>query len=320
MPGSNFVKKGPGRGTCLKPCPVGKAIDAWCRVSDVREIGANAGRGLWGEVVEGKVGGMLLDGLASTGPIDGLDDGESGRPSIGKRREPSIRMMFEPIANSNGNDGELLAEGGPNATKAMEVRRLATMLPKSESRIESSTKVTMSFSLATTKIFSSGKFIGLGGSEGVDEGDDPVGAPHAPTSDGRALEEHPGKPGTTVPHRASDGSTGGSTSLNRPRAQGKDLIASEASSRSHEGLELGEPVGNKHHTEAGGADEGVEDLGEARVVDDELGDGSLIGRKLTSSGELEGDRSMVADELLVTQGRVAKQPSTKSELQHQPGR
>ena len=48
------------------------------------------------------------------------------------------------------------------------------------------------------------------------------------------------------------------------------------------------------------------------MVNDELGDGSLISRKLWPSGELEGNRSMVADVLLVAQGRVAKQPSSKS--------
>ena len=73
--------------------------------------------------------------------------------------------MLEAITNPNGNDGELLAEGGPDATKTMDVRHLPTMLPKSKGRILSSMKVTMSISLATTKIFGASKFKGLGEGE-----------------------------------------------------------------------------------------------------------------------------------------------------------
>ena len=121
--------------------------------------------------------------------------------------------MFETIADSDGHDGELLAEGGPDATEAMEVRHLATMLPTSESRILSSLKVTMSISLAATKILGASEFVGLGEGEGVDEGDDPIRALHVPTSEGRSPEEHSRKASIAVPHCASDGSTGGGLSL-----------------------------------------------------------------------------------------------------------
>ena len=71
----------------------------------------------------------------------------------------------------------------------------------------------------------------------------------------------------------------------------------------------------------GGLDEGAEDLGEARVVDDELGDGPLVIRKLASSGEPEGNGGMVAEEeLLVTESGVAKKPATEPKLQDEPGR
>ena len=43
-PDSNLMEKGPGRGACLKPCSEREAIKSWCRVPDVREVGANAGR------------------------------------------------------------------------------------------------------------------------------------------------------------------------------------------------------------------------------------------------------------------------------------
>ena len=229
-------------------------------------------------------------------------------------------MMFESVTNPNGDDGELLAEGGPDATEAVEVRHLATMLPKGESRILGIMKVTMSISSATTKTFSVGEFVGLGEGEGVGEGDDAVGALQVATSDGRSLEEHPSKSSIAVPDSASDGGTGGRSSLKRTRIESEDLVASEASSISHEGLELGESVGHRQLVEVGGLDEGAEDLGEARVVDHELGDGPLVIRKLASSGELEGNGGMVAEELLVTEGRVAKKPASKSELQDEPGR
>ena len=119
--------------------------------------------------------------------------------------------MLETITDANGNDGELLAEGGPDATKTMEVRHLATMLPKSKGRILSSMKATMGISLATTKTLSASKFEGLGEGEGIDESDDPLRAFHAPTSDGRSLEEDSSKRGIAVPHSTSDGSTGGGT-------------------------------------------------------------------------------------------------------------
>ena len=89
-PDSDLMKKGPGRGTCPKPNSVGEAIKPWRRAPDIREVGANTSRGGWGEVVEGEVGGLFLDELASEGAINGLDDREGGRPSISKRREPSI--------------------------------------------------------------------------------------------------------------------------------------------------------------------------------------------------------------------------------------
>ena len=136
-----------------------------------------------------------------------------------------------------------------------------------------------------------------------------------PTGEGRSLEEDSSELGITVPHSTSDGSTGGGTSLERPRVQCEDLIASEASSRSHEGLELGESVGDRHRLEVGGTGEragDLRDLRKARVVHDELGDGSLISRVLRPSGEVEGNWSMVADVLLVAQGRVTKQTSPKS--------
>ena len=229
-------------------------------------------------------------------------------------------MMFESVANSNGNDGELLAEGGPDATEAVEVRHLATMLPKSGSRILGIMKVSVSISSATTKIFSTSEFVGLGEGEGVGEGDDAVGALHVATSDGTSLEEHPSESSIAVPHSASDGGTGGCASLKRSGIESEDLVASEASGRSHEGLELGEPVRYKQRAEVGGLDEGAEDLGEARVVDDKLGDGPLVSRKLAPSGELESNWGMVAEGLLVAESGVAKKPSTKSELQDQPGR
>ena len=160
----------------------------------------------------------------------------------------------------------------------------------------------------------------MGEGEGVGEGDDAVGALHVATSDGRSLEEQSSESSIAVPYSASDGGTGGRASLKRSGVESEDLVANEASSRSHEGLELGESVKHRQRVEVGGLDEGAEDLGEARVVDDELGDGPLVSRKLAPSGELECNGGMVAEELLVTNSGVAKKPSTKSELQDQPGR
>ena len=100
------------------------------------------------------------------------------------------------------------------------------MLPKGESRILSTLKVTMSISSATTKIFSTSELEGLGEGEGVDERDDAIVALQVATSNGRSLEEHPSKSSIAVPSSASDGGTGGRSSLNRTRIESEDLVAS----------------------------------------------------------------------------------------------
>eukprot|EP00972_Heterocapsa_arctica_P098391 14519903-Heterocapsa_arctica.AAC.1 len=169
-------------------------------------------------------------------------------------------------------------------------------MSESSAGVRSEPKIAVSISAAMLEELGAGDGVGFREGEGVDQGDLAEGAPQVRAAlrarQGRVPDEDVGQNAVVVPDRASDGGADDGAGVRRGRVVLEELVERDTRSLAHEGLELEEAHRDRERVKVGGSHELVEDVGEARVVDDEAWQRTSMMRKLRAAGQAEEDGSV----------------------------